>query len=268
MIRSPAVAGQFYPSSPEALRQQVSRLLELPATEPVPALGVISPHAGYIYSGRVAGETLGQVVVPPRVIILGPNHHGAGMPLAVSGAEAWSTPLGDVRLDQALREAMLKSIPDLVVDDLAHRFEHSLEVQVPFLQLLQGDLRILPVCVGPLALERLLAIGQALGRLLANFGEPVLMVASSDMTHYEAAGVARRKDLGALDKVLALDAEGLYRKVRSERISMCGVLPSVIMLAAACEMGASSARLVRYAHSGEVTGDDREVVGYAGVVIH
>jgi len=267
MIRSPAVAGQFYPARPDLLRQQVRQLLEPPVAEPVPALGVVSPHAGYIYSGRVAGETLARVVVPRRVVILGPNHHGAGQPLALSGAEAWRSPLGDVPLDLPLRQTLLAAIPELAVDDQAHRYEHSLEVQLPFLQQLQGGLQILPICVGPLPLEQLLAVGRALGRELGRLEERCLLVASSDMTHYESAASARSKDMSALEKVLELDAEGLYRQVRGARISMCGVLPTVIMLAAARELGATSAELVRYTHSGEVTGDDAEVVGYAGVVI-
>lgn len=267
MIRPPAVAGQFYPGQAQQLRTQVQRLLAHGARTPVRALGVISPHAGYIYSGRVAGETFAGVVVPERVVVLGPNHHGLGLPLAVSGATAWHTPLGDVIIDEALRQALLTAVPELAVDDAAHRPEHSLEVQLPFLQQRQNQLKVLPICIGPLPLETLQSFGRQLGRVLAELGEPCLLVASSDMTHYESAEAAQEKDFSALEKVLQLDAEGLYRQVLGQRISMCGVLPSVIMLAAVRELGATSARLVRYTNSGEVTGDTSEVVGYAGVIV-
>jgi MEMO1 family protein len=268
MIRQPAVAGQFYPARAEALRQQLQQLLPEPRPEAGKAVAVVSPHAGYVYSGRVAADTLARVEIPELVIILGPNHRGAGKQLAVSGAEAWATPLGEVPLDLGLRPELLAACPDVALDDLAHRHEHSLEVQVPLLQLFQPDLRLLPICIGQTPLEMLRNFGRHLGRLLARRGEPCLLVASSDMTHYESAAAARRKDLAALDKILQLDAEGLYRLVCEQRISMCGVLPCVVMLEAAKELGGTSATLVGYANSGEVTGDEAEVVGYAGVVIH
>jgi AmmeMemoRadiSam system protein B len=227
----------------------------------------MAPHAGYIYSGAIAGETFAQVRIPPRVIVIGPNHRGVGHPAAVFPSGSWTTPLGEAAIDADLAQRLLSECPGLLADTAAHRFEHSLEVQVPFLQYLNPDVAIVPICLAHLPLTNLLSMGKALGEALARSGEDVLLVASSDMTHYESAEVARRQDRLALDRVLALDPEGLYRTVSEKRISMCGFMPTALMLAAAVEMGAATASLVRYGNSGDVTGDPSEVVGYAGVIV-
>lgn len=265
MIREPAVAGRFYPNR----REDLTRLLDQYLAEPAPhaAYGVMVPHAGYVYSGAVAGATFARTTIPPTVVILGPNHHGLGFAAALSTSRSWLTPLGEVAVATELGLRLLKAIPQLKGDESAHRFEHSLEVQVPFLQRLQPALRIVPLCIGQLPLAELLEIGVALGRFFAAEGERPLLVASSDMTHYEPGAVARVKDERALERVLALDPAGLYHTVRDGGITMCGVLPTVIMLAAAKELGATRAELVRYANSGDITGDQSEVVGYAGVVV-
>lgn len=264
MIREPAVAGRFYPGSPADLAREVDTFLATP--HPAPALGVMVPHAGYLYSGAIAGATFSRVAIPPIVIILGPNHHGTGAPAALYASGAWRTPLGEVAIDAALAQRLLDSTA-VQADVTAHRFEHSLEVQVPFLQRLNPAVRIVPLCIGSLPLKELLELGGALGRVLATEAVRPLLVASTDMTHYEPGPVARIKDERALDHVLALDPAGLCQTVRSGGITMCGVLPTVIMLAAAKELGATRAELVRYGNSGEVTGDQSEVVGYAGVVV-
>jgi AmmeMemoRadiSam system protein B len=266
MQRSSAVAGQFYPGRPEVLRQTVEDLLP-PSPAPQPAIGVMVPHAGYVYSGAIAGETFARVRIPARVVIIGPNHRGVGHPAAVFPAGSWQTPLGAAAVDNELAQRLLAECPGLSADPAAHRFEHSLEVQVPFLQVLNPHAAIVPICLGHLLLEDLLAIGRALGAALARFGQEVLLVASTDMTHYESGEVARGKDRLALDRVLALDPEGLYRTVSEQRISMCGFIPTVMMLAATAELGATIASLVRYGNSGDVTGDQTQVVGYAGVVV-
>ena len=266
MQRSPAVAGQFYPGRPDALRQTLRELVPL-CSAPQTAIGVMLPHAGYIYSGAIAGETFSRVRIPSRVVVIGPNHRGVGHPAAVFPAGSWTTPLGEAAIDAELARRLLTECPGLQADTAAHRFEHSLEVQVPFLQFLNPDADIVPICLGHLPLPNLLALGKSLGRSLARSGEDVLLVASSDMTHYEPAEVARRQDRLALDRVLALDAEGLYRVVCEKKISMCGFMPTALMLAAAVEMGATTASLVRYGNSGETTGDPSEVVGYAGVIV-
>ncbi len=266
MHRTAAVAGQFYPGQKEALREQVSSYLQQ-KLEPQQAIGIMVPHAGYVYSGAIAGQTFGRVQVPDRVVLLGPNHTGYGAAQAVYPGGSWQTPLGDIPIDSCLAEQIIAACGGATADELAHRYEHSLEVQVPFIQMMAPQARLVPVCLGHAPLEGMLAFGQGLGRLLAAQHVPTLLVASSDMTHFESADSARQHDMRALEKVLALDAEGLYRLVTAERISMCGVVPTVVMLAAARELGATKGTLVRYGNSGETTGDNAEVVGYAGVVI-
>ncbi|WP_305041428.1 AmmeMemoRadiSam system protein B [Geoalkalibacter sp.] len=265
MDREPVVAGQFYPADKEKLRALVAGFV--PPGERRKAIGVMSPHAGYVYSGSVAGRTFAQVEVPERVLILGPNHQGLGHRAALYPAGAWRTPLGRVAVDAVLSQKLLEKCPRLAEDALAHRLEHSLEVQVPFLQYLNPQLRIAAICLGRLGLSELLALGRSIGECLHGAGEEILVVASTDMTHYESAERARVKDMAAIERILALDPEGLYQVVSSRNISMCGVLPTVVMLEACRHRGATSACLVQYTNSGEVSGDDRQVVGYAGVVV-
>jgi hypothetical protein len=266
MLRSPAVAGQFYPGSKRALEQELSRLV--PQVEDKrQAFGVMSPHAGYIYSGGVAGRTFATVSIPPEVVILGPNHHGIGRQLAVFARGGWELPLGIVPIAEELTTAILAACPQAAADSEAHRFEHSLEVQVPFLQALAPALAIAPLCIGRADLDTLLTLGDGLAAALRTRPVRPLLVASTDMTHYESGENARRKDHLALQRVLALDPEGLYRTVSDQHISMCGVLPTVVMLRAALALGATQTELIAYANSGDVTGDQRQVVGYAGVII-
>lgn len=266
MLRTAAVAGQFYPKHPAALAQTVDQLIP-PVHAKTNAFGVMVPHAGYVYSGAVAGKTFASVAIPPEVVIIGPNHHGNGHQAAVYRSGGWETPLGTVLIAEALADAVLAACPATAADIQAHLYEHSLEVQVPFLKTLLAEVAIAPLCIGRLPLETLLVLGDGLAQALRTRPQCPLMVASTDMTHYESGEEASRKDHLALQHVLALDPEGLYRTVRDQRISMCGVLPTVIMLRAALALGATRAELIAYANSGEVTGDQREVVGYAGVVI-
>jgi MEMO1 family protein len=266
MEREPAVAGQFYPADKEKLRTMLAAFM--PRHENRKVFGVVSPHAGYIYSGGVAGRTFAQVQVPDQVIILGPNHHGVGHHAALYPGGFWQTPLGPVAIAAQLSNLLLENCPALAEDDRAHRFEHSLEVQVPFLQYLNPSVRLVPICLGRLDLQALLELGRQLGNCLKQQENlDVLLVASSDMTHYESAEQAQRKDHAAIEKICALDAEGLYRVVAERRISMCGVLPTVVLLQACKQLGARKASLVEYTNSAAVTGDQREVVGYAGMVI-
>lgn len=266
MPRSPAVAGQFYPKHPAALTRTLDQLIP-PVVKKRSVFGVMVPHAGYVYSGAVAGRTFAGVTIPPEVVILGPNHHGTGHQAAISRQDSWDTPLGSVPVAGELVDAILAACPATAADDQAHLYEHSLEVQVPFLQTLLAEVAIAPLCIGRLSLETLLAIGDGLAQALRTRPQRPLMVASTDMTHYESGDEARRKDHLALERVLALDPEGLYQTVGAYRISMCGVLPTVVMMRAAIRLGATRAELVAYANSGDVTGDQREVVGYAGVMV-
>jgi len=265
MFRSPAVAGRFYPARKEELLSELSSYLK-PAQQKQ-ALGIISPHAGYMFSGRIAGETFAQVEVPELVVLLGPNHYGVGTPLALWEGEGWTTPLGTIRIDASGCQRIRELCPLVSSDSAAHRQEHSLEVQVPFIQALNPDAQLLPIAVGVVTLSQLRELGRAIATLIEEHQQQVLIVASSDMTHFETAESASRKDHLALDHVLKLDPEGLFRTVRDQQISMCGVLPVVTMLYALHDLGATHATLVDYSNSGEITGDYQDVVGYAGVVI-
>lgn len=268
MLRSPAVAGQFYPADKIHLGKMVSELMPgIPPADKQDGLAVISPHAGYIYSGSVAGQTFARVNIPEDVIILGPNHHGRGAPLALMSSGIWDMPLGQVSMNPALSELILKHSSNIVADTEAHRFEHSLEVQVPFLQTQQPNLKIAPIVVSHVPFEVCQTTGQALALAIKEFGRPVLLVASTDMTHYESRQSATVKDHLALDQITALDPQGLYETVIGRGITMCGIMPTTIVLIAAQALGATKAELVRYTDSGETSGDTDQVVGYAGLII-
>jgi AmmeMemoRadiSam system protein B len=268
MTRRPAVAGSFYPADPEALRSAIDAMTggRTPPREPI-ALALLVPHAGYVYSGRVASETYLASRLPARLVILGPNHTGEGSPIAIMSEGSWRTPLGDAGIDAALATAILGRCPAASEDAAAHRREHSIEVQVPILQRLVPDFRFVPVCVGTQRLTALLDLGRSLAAAIQASGGECLMVMSSDMSHYVPAALAERQDRKALDRIRALDPAGLHRVVLEEEISMCGMAPAVAGLEAARLLGASSARMVAYGHSGERTGDDGSVVAYAGVSI-
>jgi MEMO1 family protein len=268
MIRRPAVAGQFYPADPQSLRNALVDLTrgKLPPAEPR-AVALMVPHAGYMYSGRVAGATYTAVRLARRVVILCPNHTGEGEALAINDDGEWDTPLGRVPVDSSLARSVLEGCREVRVDWAAHRREHSLEVQLPFLQHLVENVTIVPLCVGTHRLETLLELGGAVASAVDDAGGDVLLIVSSDMSHYVPATVAQRQDHKAIERVLALDPEGLHRVVLEEDISMCGLAPAVAGLAAARRIGAREGRLVAYSHSGETTGDFRSVVGYAGVAV-
>lgn len=258
------MAGRFYEGDPRALAREVRAFLTSPEP-PRPAVGVVAPHAGYVYSGAIAGAVYGRVAVPPRVIVLGPNHTGLGRMVALwPPGGGWRTPLGTVPVSRPLTEALAGG-PGVELDRAAHLAEHSLEVQVPFLAIARPDVELAALCLGPLDVEACAEVGERVAAAARAHG--ALVVASSDMSHYVTADEAREKDGRAIERILALDPEGLHRTVRREGITMCGVVPATVMLFAARALGATKAELVRYGHSGEVTGDDAEVVGYAGLVV-
>jgi MEMO1 family protein len=266
MARIPAVADRFYPGNPAALSHEVQNLIGTGKIQKQRALAVVSPHAGYIYSGGVAAKTFGQVVVPETVIILGPNHHGQGTEIALS-TTTWEMPMGEVRIDSDLAENLLAKSSLIKKDELAHRFEHSLEVQIPFLQQMQQHLTIVPLVISHISYPMCEKVAAVIAECIKESGKDVLLVASSDMTHYETRASATKKDAMVLDKLLALDPAGLYLTVVNKRITMCGFIPTTIALLAAKQLGARQASLVQYTDSGEVSGDTDQVVGYAGVVI-
>src|SRR5713226_7540802 len=269
MIRLPAVSGRFYPADAAVLTEHIETLAPAsPASEKLRARACLVPHAGYKYSGHVAGAVYGRLELPRCYLILGPRHFPQGEPLAILSEGAWQTPLGDARIDSALAAELKRACPLLREDSVAHRAEHSLEVQLPFLQRLAGDFRFVPIALGTDRFSALAELGQAMAEVVAAQDEEILVVASSDMNHYEDDKLTRVKDRNALDKLLALDPRGLYDTVRREGITMCGFGPAVTMLTAARQLGSTRAELVRYATSGDITGDRDEVVGYAGIVVH
>ena len=266
MIRPAAVAGMFYESHPERLRHHVETLLPR-AIDEAEAFGAIVPHAGYVYSGPVAGEVYARVRIPATVVLLCPNHTGRGAPASLDPSDAWRTPLGDVPVNRALAARLAELAPSLVEDSDAHAGEHSLEVQLPFLQVRRPDVTIVAVSLRASDLALCREVGEAFAQLRREQAEPPLLLASSDMNHYESRAVGARKDALALARVEAVDPEGLFATVLSESISMCGFLPATALLFAARAAGAQSARVVSRRDSGDETGDTSSVVGYAGVVI-
>jgi len=266
MVRESVVAGKFYPANPDVLRSDLSSYLS-PSHERVFAIGCVAPHAGYIYSGRVAGAVFSSIQIPTRCIVICPNHTGRGHPLAVMAEGKWSTPLGEVAIDTDLAARLLKSCPALADDAAAHRFEHAIEVELPFLQTLCPDLQIVPVAVGTSRLVLLEELGAAVADVVRSSPREVLMVASSDMNHYEDDETTRMKDHKAIRTILDLDPQGLYQTVINESISMCGFGPAVAMLTAAKLLGATKAELVQYATSAETSGDKEMCVGSAGIVV-
>jgi len=267
MIRLPAVAGRFYPEDPVLLAEQIDSLLSAQSPKKIRALACLVPHAGYKYSGRVAGEVYQGVEIPARVILIGPRHFPRGAPMAILSGGAWQTPHGLAPVDAHLAGNLSRACPLLREDAIAHSSEHSLEVQLPFLQHLAPSLSFVPIVIGTVQYDDLVSLGQAIAEIIRAGSDPILLIASSDMNHYESDEITREKDRKAIDRILALEPRELFDTVRNESISMCGYGAAVAMLIAARALGATHADLVRYATSGEVNGDLQEVVGYAGIVI-
>jgi AmmeMemoRadiSam system protein B len=265
-IRYPAVAGRFYPRNPDDLRADVDSYLS-PSQEAVPALGCVVPHAGYVYSGNVAGAVYARLDVPQRSIVMCPNHTGRGHPLAIMSVGAWVTPLGQVSIDAELAADLKRRFPPLGEDTEAHRAEHGVEVQLPFLQVRNPKCSFVPIALGTSQYELLQGLGEAIADVVRALGERVLLIASSDMNHYENDTITRVKDQKAIERVLVMDGRGLLDVVMNEDISMCGFGPTVAMLTAARRLGAVRTDLVRYATSGDVSGDRERVVGYAGILV-
>lgn len=265
-IRYPAVAGRFYPRDRDDLRADVESFF--PAQqETVAAIGCVAPHAGYLYSGHVAGAVYAGLDLPQRFILMCPNHTGVGHPLAIMSEGAWETPLGRVPIDSPLAEALKQRFPLLAEDMEAHRAEHAAEVQLPFLQIRRPDCTFVPIALGTGRYEILEALGNAIAETVQALGERVLLIASSDMNHYENDAVTRQKDYKAIERILVMDARGLFDVVMNENISMCGFGPTVAMLTAARRLRATGTELIKYATSGEISGDWNRVVGYAGIVV-
>jgi hypothetical protein len=270
MVRTPAVAGLFYPASCRALTDEVARYLD-PTAHPEPMIAAVSPHAGLMYSGPIAGSVYSRIALPGTVILLGPNHTGLGPAVSVYPEGAWQMPDAIISVDRDLVQAFLAHCPFAKADTAAHQHEHSLEVQLPFLYQQRHEIRILPIVLGIRDPELCQAIGDSLATIVSQHakstGEVPLLVASTDMNHYESDAVTRVKDQYAIAAIERLDPVGLNVAVTEHDISMCGIAPTLAVLHAARILGATSATLVGYATSGDRTGDRRRVVGYAGFVI-
>ncbi len=268
-IRPPAVAGRFYPGDRDQLDHEVSDHLTHGRGDATPraATAVMAPHAGYVYSGGIAGQVFARVEVPERAVVLCPNHTGMGRRIAVVKEGAFRIPGRDIPIDESLAADILDEVADASYDREAHRHEHAIEVELPFLAARRPDVRIVPIVLGGVGEDQAVEIGKAIARVVQKLGEPVLVVASSDMSHYLPDAEARKVDHVALEPLLAFDPNGLYRTVADNHISMCGYVPATAMLAYAREMQSRDPELVGYATSGDAFGDYSRVVGYAGVAL-
>lgn len=266
MKRSPAVAGQFYHGTKLKLQQQVENYIDRSARKEK-AIAIVSPHAGLIYSGSVAGAVYSSIDFPETFILIGPNHTGLGARVSLMASGEWEIPTGVFHIDEKISHKISVYAPNVTKDIKAHMFEHSLEVQLPFIAYFTREVKIVPIIVLSASVEDCRALGEGIAKAVKDISSSVIIVASSDMSHYVPDELARKKDSKAIDRILSLDPEGLYEIVVKERISMCGYIPVTIMLYAAVALGVQSARLIKYATSAEVNGDYERVVGYAGIVL-
>lgn len=268
-IRQPAVAGRFYPATAGALGDEVARLLAANGCETASrrAACVMVPHAGYIYSGAVAAKVFAAVTVPETVVILCPNHTGRGARIAIAPAGAFAVPGAELAIDDELASAIAARVAGAARDSAAHAHEHAIEVQLPFIAARRADVRIVPIVLGGLSADRAIELGAHIHQAAASLGREVLLVASSDMSHFLPDERARVVDHQALAPLLAFDPRALYRTVVDHDISMCGFIPATAMLGYAAAAGAGAPELTGYATSGDVSGDRSRVVGYAGVIV-
>ncbi len=266
MIRKPAVAGQFYPASPAKLNDEIQMFSHADELKER-AIGIVSPHAGIMYSGKVAGAVFSKIEVPQTFIMIGPNHTGYGRPVSIMTNGKWEMPGGELIVDEHIASALVTKCGTIEEDSMAHQMEHSLEVQLPFILHYSSSVKIVPIIMMTDSLEVCRSVGDAVADVVMESEYPVTIIASSDMSHYVSDSDAKEYDKKAIDRIEALDPEGLYQIVKDENISMCGVIPVTTMLFAANKIGASQSRLVKYMTSGETSGDYDYVVGYAGMII-
>ncbi len=266
MIRNPIVAGQFYPGSQEELRVMIKGLVDEEA-EKEEAIGLVLPHAGYIYSGPVVGDVVSRVKLKETAVIIGPSHTGSGHPQSIITEGTWKTPLGDVEIDSELAKKILSSSEYMAEDSRAHNYEHSIEVQLPFLQYFKPDIKLVPIVLGYAHGEVYREVGSAIAKAVKETGRETLIIASSDMNHYEEQKTTQGKDNEAIEAMLDMNENELMKRVREFNITMCGFAAAVSLIVAARELGAKRTQLVRYQTSGDITGDYSSVVGYAGIII-
>lgn len=261
-IRHPAVAGHFYTAAPGRLRAEVEGYCAQPAAARARACGVLVPHAGYMYSGRVCGRALASVEVPPLCVILHTKHQLGGGVLSLSLFEQWKTPLGSVVADKELNQA-LQAAPGITSSNLPHFGEHAAEVVLPFLQVLRPDVRVAVISVMSAPLELLQRAAKGIAQAVLAQQQNVLLIASSDMNHYADQEETLRKDKLALSKLAAFDAAAMLEVCNRHDITMCGVHATALMLEACRELGATRVEILEHTTSGEVSGEYGQVVGYA-----
>jgi MEMO1 family protein len=268
MIREAVVAGSFYPSRAGDLDNFFTSVIK-PEKSTQTVKAIIVPHAGYVYSGKIAAKVYSQVALPENIVLLGPNHTGRGTPISVFEKGAWLTPYGKVPVNEAFTKDLLSRSPLGTPDVVAHLLEHSLEVHLPFLQYLKKkDLAIVPVAIAEHRRNILRDFASALAETIKNSPQETLIIASTDFTHHETAARAKEKDYLCFAAIQSLDEEKLYDEVKEKNISMCGIYPVYVAIIAAKKLGATKSELVVYGTSGDTTGDKTEVVGYGGLTIY
>lgn len=269
MLREPVVSGQFYPSTQSLIEKQIRSFLPEPAQKKSKALAVVVPHAGYIYSGEVAVNVIANIEIPERVILIGPNHTGIGPKVSIMPDGTWKTPMGNVEIDEHLAGSIIKNSKLFSGDQSAHSFEHSLEVELPILQYFSQNFKIVPIVLSGLKFDEITDIAEAIFKSIVSAGlrERILLLASTDMTHYESEQDAAIKDKLAIEQILKLDAKALLQVVIENDISMCGRDPAAVMIEASLRLGAKEAKLIKYETSAKTSGDRTRVVGYAGLII-
>jgi len=268
-IRKPVVAGSFYPQDANSISEQI-RSFQPQNDDKFDAIAALLPHAGYQYSGRVAVTTANKLNLKDTIILLGPNHTGRGESASIVTNGKWQTPLGEIEIDSLFAGCLRERCAFLKNDTHAHAYEHSLEVELPILQYFKSDFKIVPIVFMIDDFSVLVEVGNCLAQVIQDLRrkDSVLIIASSDMTHYESYEEAAKKDNLAIQEILELNASGLIKKIFQYNISMCGWMPTVVMLTAAKKLGATGGRLILYETSAAVTQDYGSVVGYAGIIIN
>lgn len=265
-VRTPAVSGRFYSADPIQLVEDIKTYTS-ESLEKESVLGIISPHAGFIYSGKVAGSVYSSIKIPETVILIGPNHTGEGPSASIMTKGCWKSPFGSIEIDEKLAQILVDDKPILKKDTQAHIKEHSLETQLPFLQFFRKNFKIIPICLKRIGFDQCAQIGQSIASSIKKYGQEVLIIASSDMSHFEPHDKTVKKDRLAIDQILDLNTKGLYSIVQEKQITMCGINPAICMLTACAQIGSKKANLIQYKTSGEINGDMKRVVGYAGITV-
>ncbi len=270
MLRESIVSGKFYPSSAALIKKQIDSFLPEKNAQKSKAIAAIVPHAGYIYSGEVAVSVIAQIEITENIILLGPNHTGLGERVSIVASGRWRTPMGEVEINEEIAKELLHSSGILKEDISAHTYEHCLEVELPILQYFSNNFKIVPIVVGEISFDEIADLARSLVKTIKTLeiSKQTMLLASSDMTHYESQEQANAKDKLAIAQIEKLSAKGLVEVVNKNNISMCGVYPSAIAIQAAGALGAKKAELVKYETSAKASQDYSQVVGYAGLIIN